>query len=101
MNWPLAILVTIPRAVTIQWTYAAITCCLLLDQTEDVAELFANTTKIFCSSVPTEASLACRFKTRSSDQRIWSTSEEDLWKPFARFVSLEMPTPASFVVSHF
>ena len=38
-----------------QWTWAAILCCMLLDDTEDVES--ANTTRMFCSNTRMDRSL--------------------------------------------
>jgi hypothetical protein len=84
------------RRYQYQWTYAAITCCLLLDQTEDVAELFCEHHEDLLLKHTDGSFTGLQIKTRSSDQRIWSTSEEDLWKSFARFVSLENAYPGQF-----
>lgn len=42
------------RRYRYQWTYAAIVCCMLLDDTEDVAEVFCEPTKMCSSSTSME-----------------------------------------------
>jgi Cap4, dsDNA endonuclease domain len=79
-----------------QWTYAAITCCLLLDSTEDVVELFCEHHEDILLKHADGSFTGLQLKTRNSDQQIWSTSDDDLWKSFAKFVSLDRLFPGQF-----
>jgi hypothetical protein len=86
----------IARRYQYQWAYAAILSCTLLDDTEDVAELFCEHHEDILLKHTDGTFTGLQLKTRNSDQRIWSTTDEDLWKSFAKFAGLEAAYPGQF-----
>lgn len=84
------------RRYQYQWAYAAITCCLLLDSTEDVVELFCEHHEDILLKHTDGTFTGLQLKTRNSNQRFWSTTDEELCQSFAKFVRLEGAHPGQF-----
>lgn len=79
-----------------QWTYAAIICCMLLDLTEDVAEVFCEHHEDVLIKHSNATFSGLQIKTRRSDQEVWKTSDDDVVGSCARFSKLEAQFPGRF-----
>jgi hypothetical protein len=84
------------RRYQYQWTYAGIMCCLLLDSTEDAIELFCEQHEDVLLKHADGTFSGLQLKTRDDDQRLWSTTDEDLLSSFAKFAKLENLFPGQF-----
>lgn len=89
------------RRYRYQWTWAAITCCMLLDDTQDVAEVFCEHHEDILLKHIGGTFSGIQFKTRASNQELWKTSDPDVKKSFARFALLEARFPGRFEAFHF
>jgi len=84
------------RRYRYQWTYAAIVCCMLLDETEDILEVFCEHHEdVLIKHVDGKFS-ALQIKTRRSDQEVWRTRDEAVTGACARFAKLEFVFPGRF-----
>jgi len=84
------------RRYRYQWTYAAITCCMLPDDTYDLTEVFCEHHEDVLLKHNDEAFTGLQIKTRASGQPVWKTSEPYIKKSCVRFVSLEYQFPDKF-----
>ncbi len=89
------------RRFRYQYGYAATVCCLLLDESEDAAEVFCEHHEDI-----TIKTLAGRFrglqvKTREIDQPAWKTSDDAVRASFARFVEIDTDYPDAFEAFRF
>lgn len=84
------------RRYQYQWTYAAILCCLLLDDTEDVAEVLCEHHEDVLLKHADATFSGVQLKTRDSDQPLWTTSDKGVRASFAKFVLLESQFPGRF-----
>ena len=71
-----------------QWIYAAIMCCMLLDDTQHVTEVYCEKLEDVLLKYDDDTFSGLQVKTRASNQEPWKTSDEDVIKSFARFVHL-------------
>ena len=79
------------RRYRYQWTYAVIVCCMLLDDTEDVAEVFCEHHEDALMKHTDGMFSGLQVKTRSSNQEVWKTGDSAVrglcapaspsWKP--------------------
>jgi hypothetical protein len=79
-----------------QWMYAAIICCMLLDDTEDVAEVFCEHHEDVLIKHTDATFTGIQVKTRSSDQKVWKTGDPAFQSLCARFAKLEHDFPGRF-----
>lgn len=79
-----------------QWTYAAVMCCMILDSTEDVMELFCEQHEDVLLKHSDNTFSGLQLKTRDEDQRLWSTTDDDLVSSFAKFARHEHQYPGHF-----
>lgn len=79
-----------------QWRYAAIVCCMLLDDTEDVAEVFCEQHEDVLVKHTDATFTGLQVKTRSSDQEVWKTGDPAVRSSCARFAKLEADFPGRF-----
>jgi hypothetical protein len=79
-----------------QWTYAAIVCCMLLDETQDVAEVFCEHHEDVLTKHVGGTFSGLQIKTRASDQEVWKTSNDAVIRSCARFAKLEAEFPGRF-----
>jgi hypothetical protein len=79
-----------------QWVLSAIICCMLLDQDEDVKEVFCEHHEDILVKHINGLFTGTQVKTRASDQPLWKASDEDVVKAFARFVILDNQYPRQF-----
>ncbi len=84
------------RRYRYQWTYAAIVCCMLLDDTEDVAEVFCEHHEDVLVKHTDGTFTGLQVKTRSSDQEVWKTGDPAVGGSCARFTKLEVDFPGRF-----
>jgi hypothetical protein len=84
------------RRYRYQWTYAAIACCVLLDDTEDVEEVFCEHHEDVLLKHTDRTFTGLQVKTRSSDQDVWKTSDTAVRRSCARFAKLEADFPGRF-----
>lgn len=84
------------RRYRYQWTYAAISCCLMLDDTEDTVEVFCEHHEDVLLKHADNTFSGLQIKTRSSDQDVWKTGDDAFTKSCARFAKLEGDFPGQF-----
>lgn len=84
------------RRYRYQWTYAAIVCCMLLDDTEDVAEIFCEHHEDVLLKHTDLTFTGLQVKTRSSDQEVWKAGDAAVRSSCARFAKLEANFPGRF-----
>lgn len=86
----------IGRRYRYQWTYAAILCCMLLDDTEDVTEVFCEHHEDVLLKHADGMFSGVQIKTRSSEQEVWKTRDPAVMGACARFAKLEAGFPGRF-----
>jgi molybdopterin converting factor small subunit len=79
-----------------QWTYAAIICCMLLDETEKVAEVFCEHHEDVLLKHVDGTFSGLQVKTRASDQEVCKTNDAVVKGSCARFAKLEAKFPGQF-----
>ena len=84
------------RRYRYQWTYAGIVCCMLLDDTENVAEVFCEHHEDVLLKHTDLTFTGVQVKTRSSDQEVWKTSDAAVRSSCVRFAKLEAGFPGRF-----
>jgi hypothetical protein len=72
-----------------QWFISAITCCMLLDQSEDIQEVFCEHHEDILIKHLNGLFTGIQIKTRESDQPLWKASDESVINAFTKFVSLD------------
>lgn len=91
----------IARRFRYQWTWAAIMCCALLDETQEVAEIFCEHHEDILLKRLDGKFIGLQVKTRDGEQGAWSTSDKAVKKSCARFCELEHLFPGRFSSYHF
>ncbi|WP_285608037.1 dsDNA nuclease domain-containing protein [Geothrix edaphica] len=89
------------RRYRYQWTYAAICCCMLLDETEDVEEVFCEHHEDIVLRHTGGMFSGLQIKTRESNQDVWKANEATVINSCARFAKLENQFPGQFRVFRF
>jgi hypothetical protein len=84
------------RRYRYQWTYAAIVACMLLDDTEDVTEIFCEHHEDVLVKHEDGLFSGLQVKTRDTDQPVWKTGDVEVRNACARFTRLESQFPGSF-----
>lgn len=84
------------RRYRYQWTYAAVLCCMLLDDTESVAEVFCEHHEDVLIKHLDGMFSGLQIKTRQSDQEVWKAADEAVRSACARFSKLEAQFPGQF-----
>lgn len=79
-----------------QYTWAAVVCCMLLDATEDVIEVFCEHHEDVLIKHGDGTFTGHQVKTRADDQPPWKTSDEAIRSACARFAKLESDFPGRF-----
>jgi Cap4 dsDNA endonuclease len=72
-----------------QWTCAAIACCMLLDELEDVVEVFCEHHEDILLKHRDGCFTGQQIKTRDSAQPVWKTGDEAVRESCVRFARLE------------
>jgi len=84
------------RRYVYQWTYAAILCVALLDDTMDIVEVFCEHHEDVLLKHADDSFTGCQVKTRAADADPWSASDDDIVRACARFASIESQFPGRF-----
>lgn len=79
-----------------QWTWAAVVCCMLLDDTEDVEEVFCEHHEDILLKHRDGSFTGHQVKTRSDDQPPWKTNDKAVLAACVRFAKLESEYPGKF-----
>ena len=79
-----------------QWIISAITCCLLLDQSEDAQEVFCEYYEDILIKHLDGLFTGLQIKTKASDQPLWKTGDESVINAFAKFITLDIQYPHQF-----
>jgi hypothetical protein len=84
------------RRFCYQWTYAAVLCCMLLDDTESISEVFCEHHEDVLIKHLDGSFSGLQIKTRESGQEVWKTGDEAVRSACARFSKLEALFPGQF-----
>lgn len=79
-----------------QWTWAAVACCNLLDETENVEEVFCEHHEDVLLKHRDGSFTGWQVKTRGDDQPPWKASDEPVRSACERFARLEAKFPGHF-----
>jgi hypothetical protein len=79
-----------------QWTWAAVVCCMLLDETEDVQEVFCEHHEDVLLKHRDGSFTGHQVKTRSDEQPPWKAKDEAVVAACVRFAKLESEYPERF-----
>ena len=79
-----------------QWTWASIMCCMLLDDTEDIEEVFCEHHEDVLLKHRDGSFTGQQIKTREDDQPPWRASDEQFRSACRRFAKLEAEFPGRF-----
>ncbi len=79
-----------------QWTWAAVVCCKLLDETEDVEEVFCEHHEDVLLKHRDGAFSGHQVKTRGDTQPPWKAKDEAVREACVRFAKLESEYPGKF-----
>jgi len=79
-----------------QYTWAAVVCCMLLDGTEDVEEVFCEHHEDVLLKHSDGSLSGHQVKTRSDDQPPWKAKDDAVLSACARFAKLEGEYPGRF-----
>ncbi|RQU90599.1 DUF4297 domain-containing protein [Burkholderia cepacia] len=86
----------IARRFRYQWMYAAIVCCLLLDESEETHEVFCEHHEDVLVKRNDGYFDGLQIKTRDISQPPWKSDDEAVIKSFVRFCKLEGQFPGRF-----
>lgn len=79
-----------------QWTWSAVVCCMLLDNTQDVEEVFCEHHEDVLLKHGDGSFTGHQVKTRNDDQPPWKAKDEAVLAAFVRFAKLESEYPGRF-----
>ncbi|NBO15404.1 MAG: DUF4297 domain-containing protein [Betaproteobacteria bacterium] len=79
-----------------QWTYAAIVCCMLLDESQECAEVFCEHHEDILVKLTSGRFRGLQIKTRDGSQAPWKSSDAAVRSSLARFCRLEQNFPGHF-----
>jgi len=79
-----------------QWTWAAVVCCMLLDDTEDVEEVFCEHHEDVLLKHRDGSFTGHQVKTRRDDQPPWKPGDAPVRAACVRFAKLEAEFPGRF-----
>jgi hypothetical protein len=79
-----------------QWIWAAVVCCMLLDETEDVIEVFCEHHEDVLLKHRDGSFSGHQVKTRGDDQPPWKAKDEAVLSACARFAKIEAEYPGRF-----
>lgn len=79
-----------------QWTWAAVVCCMLLDDIDDVVEVFCEHHEDVLLKHRDGSFTGHQVKTRSDDQPPWKAIDRSVLAACARFAKLETAFPERF-----
>ena len=84
------------RRYRYQWTYAAITCCAILDDTQGVGEVFCEHHEDVLIKYVDGSYAGLQVKTRAANQPVWKSSDPAVVESCKRFAQLERDFPGRF-----
>jgi hypothetical protein len=84
------------RRYRFQYTWAAIVCCMLLDDTQDIVEVFCEHHEDVLLKHRDGKFTGQQVKTRELNQPLWKAGEAQVKMTCARFVQLDMRFPGYF-----
>jgi len=84
------------RRYRFQYTWAAVVCCMLLDETQDAVEVFCEHHEDILLKHRDGQFSGLQVKTRESDQPVWKTSDAQVLGALGRFARLEATYPGRF-----
>lgn len=84
------------RRYRFQWTWAAIVCCMLLDDTQDVAEVFCEQHEDVLLKHQDGRFTGQQVKTREVDQPVWKATDDQVRSACVRFAQQEAEFPGLF-----
>ncbi|NTV46689.1 MAG: DUF4297 domain-containing protein [Chlorobiales bacterium] len=84
------------RRYRYQWTYAGIVCCMLLDETEGITEVFCEHHEDVLIKHNDGTFSGLQIKTRALNQDLWKTSDGAVKHSCAKFAKLEALFPNCF-----
>jgi hypothetical protein len=84
------------RRYRYQWTYAAIICCMLLDETQGIDEVFCEHHEDVLPKHTDGSFSGYQIKTKESDQSLWKAKDPAVRKSCIRFAKLESDYPGAF-----
>jgi len=79
-----------------QWAWAAVVCCMLLDDTQDVEEVFCEHHEDVLLKHQDGSFTGHQVKTRDNDQPPWKAKDEAVLMACVRFAKLESDYPGMF-----
>lgn len=79
-----------------QWTWAAIVCCMLFDESSDVKEIFCEHHEDVLLKHGDGTFTGHQVKTRDEDQGPWRADDEAVLNACSRFAKLEKQFPGRF-----
>lgn len=79
-----------------QWTWAAVVCCMLLDDTEDIEDVFCEHHEDVLLKHQDGTFTGHQVKTRNDDQPPWKAKDEAVLAACVRFAKLESEYPGRF-----
>lgn len=79
-----------------QWIWAAVVCCMLLDDTEDVQEVFCEHHEDVLIKHRDGSFTGHQVKTRNDEQPPWKAKDEAVLAACVRFAKLESEYPGRF-----
>lgn len=79
-----------------QWTWAAVVCCMLFDDTADVQEVFCEHHEDVLLKHGDGSFTGHQVKTRGDDQPPWKAKDEAVLAACVRFAKLEFEYPGRF-----
>lgn len=84
------------RRYRYQYAWAAIVCCALLDETQDITEVFCEHHEDILIKHGDGTFTGEQVKTKQSDQRPWKAGDDSVRRAFVRFVRLDVAHPNYF-----
>jgi hypothetical protein len=86
----------IARRFRYQWTYAAILCCMLLDDTQDIEEIFCEHFEDILLKHTDGQFTGLQIKTRATNQLPWKSNDEEVKRTLIKFAIIDNKYPSSF-----
>lgn len=83
-----------------QWSYAAVICCMLLVEVEDIQEVFCEHHEDILIKHKDGTFSGLQVKTRSADQPVWKANDPAVISSCARYAKLEKSFPGQFRAFH-
>jgi len=84
------------RRYRFQWTWAAISCCMLFDDTQDTIEVFCEHHEDILIKHRDGTFTGQQIKTRGADQPIWKANDQQVKSACATFIRLDAEYPGHF-----